>query len=98
MFEEKGQIKLFVKTTKQVIKELEDIKNIDLDDIINEVENAFDNYNVDGIEDLVGFENWSDLSNDKDYILNLKVDHEDAYEFSIYTSIKNDKASITNVL
>ena len=98
MFEEKTPIKLFIKTTKQVIKELEDIKDIDINQFNDKVIEAFDNYNVDGIEDLIGFNNWPDLlSNDK-HQLNIKVDHEDAYEFTIYTSIQNKKATITNVL
>jgi hypothetical protein len=98
MFEEKTPIKLFVKTTKQAIKELENIKNIDINQFYDKVIEAFDNYNVDGIEELIGFDSWQDLSNDGEYQLNIKIDHEDAYEFTLYTTIKNKKATITNVL
>ena len=98
MFEEKTPVKLFIKTTKQVIKELEDIKEINISDFKEAVIDAFDRYNVDGIEDLVGSESWPNLLKDKDCILNIKVDHEDAYEFSIHTKIKDAKATVTNVL
>jgi len=97
MFEEQTPIKLFIKTTKQVIKELEEIKDIEIQKFQNAVENAFDNYNVDGVEDLVGFDSWGELS-DGTFELLLKVDHEDAYEFTIHTSIKNAKATVENVL
>lgn len=97
MFEQNEPIKLFIKTTKQVIKELEEIKDIDVSQFNEAVEDAFDRYNVDGIEDLVGFSTWGDLK-DGTYELNLKVDHEDAYEFTIHTTIQNQKATVTNVL
>ena len=90
-------IKLFVKTTKQIIKGLEDINDLEVSIFKDAVEDAFDNYNVDGIEELSGFDLWPIL-NDGDYKLNLKINHEDAYEFTIHTSIKNNKATVTNVL
>ena len=97
MFEEQAPIKLFIKTTKQVIKELEDIKEVEPSKFKDAVEDAFDNYNVDGIEDLIGFEAWPSL-NEGNHELLLKVNHEDAYEFTIHTSIKDSKATVTNVL
>ena len=90
-------IKLFIKTTKQVIKELEDIKDLEVSKFKDAVEDAFNNYNVDGIEDLSGFDSWPTLNNG-DYKLNIKIDHEDAYEFTIHTSINKNKATVTNVL
>jgi len=95
--EEQTPFKSFVKTTKQVIKELEIIKDVSTASYKDIVEEAFDRYNVDGIEELTGFDSWPVL-NDGKYELNLKVDHEDAYEFTIYTTIKDSKATVTNVL
>ena len=98
MFEENTPLKSFIKTTKQVIKELEDLKDIEISDFKDAVEDAFDRYNVDGIEDLVGFDTWEDISKNNKYELSIKVDHEDAYEFTIYTTVENQKATVTNVL
>jgi len=98
MFEEQTPFKSFIKTTKQVIQELEKIENADVSAFKSSVEDAFDRYNVDGIEDLTGFDSWGDISEDGKYELNLKVDHEDAYEFTIYTTVENNKATVTNVL
>jgi len=95
--QERTAIKSFVKTTKQVVQELEKINNVEVSKFKDAVEEAFDRYTVDGIEDLTGFDTWVQL-NDGKYELNLKVDHEDAYEFTIYTSIENSKATVTNVL
>jgi len=95
--QEETPFKSFVKTTKQVIQELESIKQLEVSNFKDAVEEAFDRYNVDGIEDLVGFEAWPALE-DGDYQLLLKVDHEDAYEFTIHTTVQNNKATVTNVL
>jgi len=97
MFETNTPHKSFIKTTKQVIKELEEIKEADTSSFKEIVEDAFDRYNVDGIEDLVGFEAWPSLE-DGDYQLLIKVDHEDAYEFTIHTTVQNNKATVINVL
>jgi len=97
MFEEQAPIKLFIKTTKQVIKELEEIQEVDLSKFKDSVEDAFDNYNVDGVEELVGFDNWNELK-DGSHELTIKIDHEDAYEFTIHTTVKDSKATVTNVL
>ena len=97
MFEDNTPLRPFKKTTKQVIKELEDLKNIEILKFKDAIEEAFDRYNVDGVEDLVGFEAWPSLD-DGDYQLLLKVDHEDAYEFTIHTTVENQKATVTNVL
>lgn len=93
-----SEIKVFRKTTKQVIQELESIKDIDVVSFENSVVDAFDNYNVEGVEELVGFDSWGELKNGNDYILNIKIDHKDAYEFSLYITIKDNKISVTNVL
>ena len=97
MFEENAPLRPFKKTTKQVIKEVEELKDIEISKFNDAIENAFDRYNVDGVEDLVGFDAWPTLCEGK-HELNIKVDHEDAYEFTIYTTIENNKATVTNVL
>ncbi|MEA3497435.1 MAG: hypothetical protein U9R16_00115, partial [Campylobacterota bacterium] len=58
----------------------------------------FEDYNYEGEEELKGIEQWDDLSNDGKYELTVGINHEDAYEFTIYVNVENKKATIYNVL
>ena len=98
MFEDEGRIKVYVTTFKTVIKNLSTIKECPVADLQEMVEEQFDGYNYDGEEELTGFENWPNLSQDGEYKLNVKINHEDAYEITLHTAIKGNKATITNVL
>ena len=71
-------MKIFIITTKVVIQRLEAIKDIDTNRLQDEIENAFDNYNVEGEEELTGQNSWCDYSKDGEYQLNIKIDHEDS--------------------
>ena len=97
MFDEQP-IKIFRVTTKEIIKRLSSIKDCDVKDFKDEVIDKFDGYNYDGEEELIGYESWVDISNNGEYKLNIKIDHEDAYEFTLHTKVEDNKATITNVL
>lgn len=98
MFEEERPLKVFVTTVRQVIENLSEIKDCPVSDFQEAVEDGFDGYHYEGEEEVIGFEAWEDISNDGEYQLTVKVDHEDAYEFTLYVSIKNEKATVNNVL
>ena len=97
MFENE-QIKIFRVTLKEVIKRLSTIENCDISEFKDTIIEKFDGYNYEGEEELVGFESWDDISKDGEYQLNIRIDHENAYEFTLHTKIINGKATIFNVL
>ncbi|VAY86491.1 hypothetical protein MNB_ARC-1_170 [hydrothermal vent metagenome] len=97
MFEQKQQ-RVFRVTTKEIINRLEALKGIEITQLKDKVEVAFDNYNVEGEESLKGFDSWCDISANGNYELSVGVDHQNAYEFTLYVKILHGKASITNVL
>lgn len=98
MFGEEQEIKIYAVTLKKVIQRLEEIKDVAVNDFAQEVENAFEGYDYDGEEELAGWDEWPDISNDGKYELNIKIDHEDAYEFTLYVDVNNAKATVVNVL
>ena len=97
MFED-GPIGIFRKTLRQLIQEVEDVKDIEIDNFKSALEDAFDGYNYEGEEEIVGFDTWCDISKDGKYELSLKIDHEDSYELSIFIINENGKITVTNVL
>jgi hypothetical protein len=97
MFEEELDLTKFRTTLKKVIQNLEELEDIPLDDLKDEVENAFGTYHYDGVDDIKFGLGWDDLS-DGEHLLNVGIDHENAYEFSVYIKVANKKASVTNVL
>ena len=96
MFEE--QIKVFRVTTKDVIKRLEALSNIDIDKLQDSIEECFDNYNVEGEEELIGQNSWCDFQNDGKYELNIAINYDGAYEFTVYVETKNKLCNVVNVL
>ena len=92
------QRKVFKKVLKIVIQEIEEIKDIDLDKFKDRLLDTFDGYNYEGEEEVVGFDKWCDINKDGTYEVNLKVDHEDAYELTIHITVKDEKVTVTNVL
>lgn len=98
MFEEERMVKVYRVTVKKIIERLLELQDIDCTEFAQEVEEQFDGYDYQDIEELVGFENWPDISIDGEYNLNVKIDHENAYEFTIYVVVKDKKISVTNVL
>ena len=95
---EKEEIKVFRVVLKEVLKRLATIKNCPVEDFKNIVQDKFDGYNYEGEEDLVGFEDWGDISQDGAYQLNIKVNHEDAYEFTLFVKTMGKKVTVLNVL
>ncbi|QOG12458.1 hypothetical protein [Arcobacter sp. FWKO B] len=98
MFEEELDLTKFRTTLKKVIQNLEEIENVSIKDLKEEVENAFGTYHYDGIDEIKFCEKWECIDSDGEYVLNVGIDHENAYEFSVYIKVTNNKASITNVL
>ena len=91
------EVKVFRVTFNDVLKRLESIKDIDIEEFSDEVISKFEDYNYEGEEELVGIENW-ELKDNCEYQLNIKIDHEDAYEFTLYCQAKDGKISINKVL
>ncbi len=86
-------------TFKQVIKNLEKLENIPVEDMKEEVIDAYNGYCFRGdVEELVGFENWPELKVDGKYELCVRHDHEDAYEITIHIELKDSKITVNNVL
>jgi len=96
--EQNQEIKLFKKILKHLIRDLESIKNVEINKFEDAVIEAFDGYNYEGEEEVVGLENWVDLNDDGDFELTAKVNHEDAYELTLYVSSKDGKVTVNNVL
>lgn len=95
---DKEPIKHFRTTLKQVIKNLSKLKDIDYSLFANKVEEAFDGYHYDGEDEVIGSNLWQDISKDGKYKLNAKVNHEDAYEFTIFVESTNGKITVLNIL
>ena len=98
MFEEIRRMKVYRVTVKKIIERLLELQDIEVEQFANEVLEQFDGYDYKDIEEVVGFESWGNISQDGEYQLNVKIDHEDAYEFTIYIITQNKKVSVTNVL
>jgi len=98
MFEEERVLRVYRITVKKIIERLLKLKDIACEDFKDEVIEQFDGYDYEDIEDVVGFESWEDISKDGKYQLMAKIDHEDAYEFSIMVEVKDAKVSVYNVL
>ena len=96
--EEREPIMLFKKVLKQLIKDLEAIQDVQITQFEEEVIDAFDGYNYEGEDEVIGFDSWCDISNDGNYELNSKVDHEDAYELTLFITTKDGKVTVNNVL
>jgi|GEM_PF-492509 len=95
---EEEPIKQFRTTLKTVIKNLSELENIDVAKLNETVEDAYAGYNFDGEDEVILHDTWPDITQDGQYQLNSKVDHENAYEFTLYITVNCGKATITNVL
>ena len=92
------EVKVFRVTFNDVLKRLETIKDINIDDFTDEVISKFEDYNFEGEEDLIGIEKWQELADNSSYELNIKIDHENAYEFTLHCEARDGKISINKVL
>lgn len=97
MFEQQP-LKIFSTTLKDVIENISAIKECELSDFQEEIIEAFDGYEYEDIDEITGFESWGDISKDGNYELCVKIDHEHAYELTVYITNKNNKLTVTNVL
>ncbi|MEA3384649.1 MAG: hypothetical protein U9Q20_08300 [Campylobacterota bacterium] len=95
---EKEEVKVFRPTIKLVINNLATIKDCEIDNLEDMIEEKFSGYDYEGEDEIIGYEKWPDISTDGEYQLPVKVNHEDAYELTLHVSIKNKKATVTNVL
>ena len=98
MFEEERIVKIYRVTVKKIIERLLELKDIACENFKDEVIEQFDGYDYKDIEDVIGHENWEDISKDGKYELMVKIDHEDAYEFTIMAEVKDGKVTVYNVL
>jgi len=97
MFEEK-EIMVFRVTVKDILERLSVLEDIDCSEFKEQVEKQFEGYDFEDIEEVIGFESWADISKDGEYELTVKIDHEDAYEFTLFTKVENQKVTVKNVL
>lgn len=95
---EKEPVKIYRMTMKKLIANLSGIKECDLNDFKDQIVEAFEGYDCEDVEDVTGFEKWPDISNDGEYELPVKLNHERAYELTLHVSIRSNKATINNVL
>lgn len=95
---EKEPVRVYRVTLKKLIENLSKIKDCPLEDFKEEIMEAFEGYDYNDIEELVGFDSWPDISENNNYELMVKIDHKNAYEFTLYVTVKDQKATIDNVL
>lgn len=97
MFEVRS-IKIYAVTVSKIIKRLEALKDIEVDELKEAIKECFDGYDVEDVEELVGQENWANYTQDGKYELDIKVNHPKSYDFTIHVETKDKKASVVNVL
>jgi hypothetical protein len=98
MFEEERIVKVYRVTVKKIIERLLELQEVNIKSFQDEVIEQFDGYDYKDIEELSGFDSWPELHQDGKYELSVKIDHEDAYEFTIYGIVEDGKISVVNVL
>lgn len=98
MFEEERVVKVYRVTVKKIIERLLSLQEVDISEFQNEVIEQFEGYDYKDIEEVAGFDTWPDISDDGEYELGVKIDHEDAYEFTIFIKVEDLKVSVVNVL
>lgn len=97
-FEEERRVKVYRVTIKKVIERLLTIQDCDYEEFIDKVKEQFEGYDYNDVEELVGFENWDDISKDGNYTRCVKINHPHAYEFTLHFTSKEGKISLYNVL
>ncbi|MEA3353156.1 MAG: hypothetical protein U9Q33_05030 [Campylobacterota bacterium] len=98
MFEEEGKIKIYATTFSKVLRNLATIEDCPLEVFEDRIIEEFDEYNYEGEDEVIGFDTWGDISSNGDYKLTVKVNHKDAYEITLHVTVKEKKATVTNVL
>ena len=95
---EREPVKIYRMTLSRVIENLSRIKDCPKEKFQEQIEDAFEGYDYEDVEDITGFGNWCDISNDGDYRVTVKIDHPDAYEITLHIVVKEDKVTVENVL
>jgi len=98
MFEEQRIVKVFRITVKKIIERLLEIKECPIEEFQKLVQEKFDGYDYEGEEEIIGFDSWDDITQNGEYQLSVKVNHEYAYEFTLYIKNKDNKITVFNVL
>ena len=99
MFNNKiGKLRIYRITMVNVIEKLSKLSNVLHENFIQKVKESFEGYEYEDIEDLIGFDTWPDISLDGDHELHIKINHEDAYDFTIHINTKNHYVNVINVL
>lgn len=98
MFEEQREMRVFRVTVKKVIERLLEIQESPIGEFKDLIIEQFDGYDYEDEEELVGFELWEDISQNGKYQLPIKINHKDAYEFTLFIETKDKKVTIYNVL
>ena len=98
MFEENEPIRIYRKTLNAIIKEIESIEDIEESKFKQTVQEAFEGYDYEDIEELKCMDKWEDISQDGDHQVEVGIDHEHAYLLTISLTTKDNKITVTNVL
>jgi hypothetical protein len=98
MLEEKKTVKVFRVTVKKVIERLLEIQDCPLEEFKELLIEKFDGYDYEGEEELSGFETWEDISINGEYHLQIKINHDYAYQFTLHIKNQDNKITIFNVL
>ena len=98
MFEEERVVKVFRVTVKKVIERLLEIQECPVEEFKELIIEKFDGYDYEGEEELVGFDSWADITQNGEHKLDIKINHDHAYEFTIHIKNKDNKITVINVL
>ena len=86
-------------TFKQVIKNLEELESIPIEDMKEEIIDAYNGYCFRGdVEEIVGFDTWPELKVNGKYEICVRHDHDDAYELTLHIDLEDSKITVNNVL
>ncbi|MEA3289927.1 MAG: hypothetical protein U9Q04_07055 [Campylobacterota bacterium] len=98
MFEEEKVIKIYATTFNKVLRNLATIEDCPLEELEDRIIEEFDEYNYEGEDEVIGFDTWGDISLNGEYELKVKIDHEDAYEITLFVNVDDKKVTVNNVL
>jgi len=98
MFDDENTLPTFRKTLKQVVKDLETIIDSPLDEFQDTVIEKFERYSYEGEDEVVGFDSWGDITENGKYELEVGINHEYAYVFTLHITVKSGKVTVENVL
>ena len=92
------KMKVYAVTLNQVLKNLAAIQDCPIENLKDEIIEKFDGYDYEDEDEVTGFENWGDISQDGTYKVEVKIDHKDAYLITLHLNVQDSKVTVTNVL